>query len=1007
MPFLAPIGAAIGAFIAANAVSIAATVLSVGLGLASALLTKSKLRDKDFALTGRQQTITSRNSVAPRRLVVGETRVGGTVIYQGTPVATYAFKQVQIHASHEVDAIGTVFMDDEPVYPDQEIGSTSTEGEGQWVGHGVFDDTLLIGKRLGTASQTAYPQFVNNTANEWTADHRFRGHAGLYFDTRWSEGAYPSGFPNATCVIRGAKCYDPRDAGTRWTDNAALVIRWYMTLPRDQGGFGAASDLIDDTSFAAAANVSDEIVASPTTGAAALMHTAKAPSSGTGIVDPAVDIAANSINVDGDRLLFQRGDRVVVASDGSLPGGLSAATPYYVIPHHEKVTKLQPKSADVRRLPALKFATSLANARAGVAIDLTSTGSGTITITKTGEPRWTINGSFTQDQAPQRILEELLAAMGARRVFSGGKYRLAGYAWAAPTLTLDESDLRGPLQVATKLSRRDRFNAVKGTHLSPQNDWQPSSYPAVTNTTYEAEDGERIWQKRDQPYVSRPGQCQRLAKLELVRARMERTVRMPCLLTAYNCRAGEVIYVNNARRAWVNKPFEVVRWQPVMVGGGDGQPPYLGIDLELRETSSAIYDWASSEESAAPPLIEPTLPNPFDIDPPGVPAIAEYLYEGRDGSDIKAVARMTWSLSGDGMTYRYWPEYQASGAADWIPLPPVLVPVENGPDFSAPALTGTRFADVFDIEPGFYLFRVRGESHLGTFSDWSTTSVIEIKGLAADPVAITGLTGLPLGGQFRLRWDLHADADVRRGGHIEFRHSPLTSGATADESTTIGDRVDGRSTTADLPFKAGTYFARAVDKLGHAGPWASVVNIGDTVLAWSTLGSIQEDATFPGTHSGTASIGSAITLDGASNIDSWGLVDDVLDWDTEGGVVASGTYTFSAGIDLGSVQRVRVRGHIRCVVANIRDLVDSRTGLIDTWESFDGDTAPGAADAWIEVRATNDDPAGSPVWSAWQRLEVAEFNARAFQFRAQLRSYDTSYRPEVSELRAFAEDPSI
>lgn len=90
-------------------------------------------------------------------------------------------------------------------------------------------------------------------------------------------------------------------------------------------------------------------------------------------------------------------------------------------------------------------------------------------------------------------------------------------------------------------------------------------------------------------------------------------------------------------------------------------------------------------------------------------------------------------------------------------------------------------------------------------------------------------------------------------------------------------------------------------------------------------------------------------------------------------------------------------------VVNALDQVDSRTGNVDEWQDFDGNAAA-SADARVYVRETNDDPAGSPSWSAWNRLDVAEFNARAFQFQARLTSADVAYNIHVSALGATVEE---
>jgi len=103
-------------------------------------------------------------------------------------------------------------------------------------------------------------------------------------------------------------------------------------------------------------------------------------------------------------------------------------------------------------------------------------------------------------------------------------------------------------------------------------------------------------------------------------------------------------------------------------------------------------------------------------------------------------------------------------------------------------------------------------------------------------------------------------------------------------------------------------------------------------------------------------------------------------------------------------QRVRLVSTIVGQTVNVNDLIDERTGDIDDWLDFDGTAGGGACDAWLEARATDDNPAGSPTWSAWNRLDVSEYYARAFQFRLRIISSDPAYNLLVSQLRAFAQE---
>ena len=88
---------------------------------------------------------------------------------------------------------------------------------------------------------------------------------------------------------------------------------------------------------------------------------------------------------------------------------------------------------------------------------------------------------------------------------------------------------------------------------------------------------------------------------------------------------------------------------------------------------------------------------------------------------------------------------------------------------------------------------------------------------------------------------------------------------------------------------------------------------------------------------------------------------------------------------------------------NVNDLIDDRTTDIDTWEDFDG-TDQAQADAQVWVRHTDDDPAASPTWTEWERLDSAEFECRGVDLQARLSTTDSSINIHVTELGVDAEE---
>ena len=312
--------------------------------------------------------------------------------------------------------------------------------------------------------------------------------------------------------------------------------------------------------------------------------------------------------------------------------------------------------------------------------------------------------------------------------------------------------------------------------------------------------------------------------------------------------------------------------------------------------------------------------------------------------------------------------------------------------------------DVLDVAAGDYYFRARAVSSRNVNSDWATTTATEVAGLSAPPSALTNLSVTAISTIAQLQWTASTDLDVLIGGTIRFRHSPETSGASWQEAREIGTAVPGNATFTNLPLVTGTDFARPYDSIGTAGAASSISTTAARLLAFSTLGTVTEDPAFSGTHSSTIVISSALQLTGAVDIDDWVDVDEIQNWDWVGGVAAAGTYTFATGLDATTVKDQRVTTHLKSLVVDVTDTIDERSGLVDDWDDWDG-TDAASADAQVWFAETDDDPTGAPVWSDWMGPIVAlDVNNRAMKFQCRLTSADTSYNIQVTELRVTSEE---
>lgn len=591
------------------------------------------------------------------------------------------------------------------------------------------------------------------------------------------------------------------------------------------------------------------------------------------------------------------------------------------------------------------------------------------------QARYTANGVADTAAAPLDNLQGLVTSLAGAVTYVQGKFRCHAAAYDAPAGALTASMLADGFELQARADRKDLFNAVRGTYVDPERRWQPTDFPMVTNATYEAQDGgERIAKDVELPFTTHPEAAQRIAKILLEKSRQGQLLELKLNHSALKYSAYDVVTFTDSQLGISAKAYRILRFALGVPG------PLVAY---LQEESSASYDWDNGQASIVDPAPDTTLPSPSSVAPPGNPSIAEALYSTRTGAGVKARATVSWTASTDPFVSRYQAEYKLASASEYAALP----------------LTGSTSAEIADIAPGTYNFRVKAVNSLGASSPYAEGTPKEIFGLSARPAAVTGLNLQLVSSLAVLRWDPHADLDVTEGGKILIRHSEATSGATWEDSYSIAEEAGGARFCL-APLKAGTYLLKAQDSSGlTSADAASAATKNASVLSFSALSDVAEDPAFGGTHAGTVADGGTLKLAGQGLIDDVIDFDEIDDFDTGLNVNPSGTYTFASGTDNGAVARVRVESSLEVATVNALDRIDSRTGDMDDWLDFDGTAGGGSVDCWVEARETDDDPAGSPAWGDWRRVDAADFEAWGLQYRARLISNDPAFNIHVTRLR--------
>lgn len=448
----------------------------------------------------------------------------------------------------------------------------------------------------------------------------------------------------------------------------------------------------------------------------------------------------------------------------------------------------------------------------------------------TYENRYEANGVLFTSASPDENIGKLLSAMGGLIAYSGGKIVPYAGGYRIPTVTLSEGDFAGAVQIQTKTSARDRVNAVKGVFVSAKSEWQPTDFPPLVSSTYYAEDGNiRYYRDVVLPLTTSSSCAQRLARIELRRARQEITMTARFKLDAMQLRAGDTVMITNAKFGWSSKVFEVMDWH----FASDGEPPQLVVEMTLRETASAVYDWDVSDEIEMATAPTTTLPNPFALDAPtNLSLVADGTTQlvQADGTALPRI-KVSWSAPAEqfiqaggsvGIDYK---ESTSTTYLTWATVP------------------GDRTLEYIssDVKIGLgYDVRLYGLSYFQVATSYVTASVTVVKDTTAPNAPISLTANVGTGRAVSLDWADNTEADLSEYG--VYRNTSGTTPANANTDKIAEVRA---SRFVDTEVATGTtyyYWVTAYDFLENVSGFS---NRAQAIATGVTAGSV--DLTPPST----------------------------------------------------------------------------------------------------------------------------------------------------------------
>ena len=692
--------------------------------------------------------INSQSNVDPIPVIYGRRRVGGTRVFIEVSGSSNEYLHLVLVLSEgPVTAIDNVYLDD--------VLSTDVK----------FTGLLTVTKHLGTPGEAADAALTADVP-KWTSACKLSNCAYLYIKLKYDRNAF-SGLPTITADVRGRTLFDPRDGQTRYSNNPALVLRDYLS--NAIYGRGIASSAIDDTSIAAAANACDIRITAP---------------SFSDIFTVSTSTEALTFS---QPIPIDTGDGVKVSSTATVPSPLVAGTTYYAI-----------KATDT----SYQLATTLANAYAGVAIDLTSAGSGQHTLVQVNYAAYACDGTIDTNQTAYDNVRALLTACRGMLVFSGGKYRLVlDVATTASGFGFTESNITGSW-VISQAGKRAKYNRVTAGFYNPAKKWQPD-LAMVESTALRATDNGLILEaKIDLPFTANSYRAQNIGQLTLNQSRYGLVVKFSAFQEGLRCEVGDVVPITHSTPGWSAKLFRIMQ-----IEIKDNDEVYV----VAREYSASVYTQAVLSPAAV--IAQSNLPDPFSV--PAMSGLmlasgTSELLRLADGSVISRI-RVGWTAPTEVYAQKGQVEVQSKATTDlgWSPVD--IVAAELGVAWVSPVQ-----------DSASYNVRIRAINSIGVRGAWSQGTV-QVVGKTAPP---SDVPWLRLDGE-RLTWGPVSDIDLA-GYRVRWQPGGSRSWSDALELHT-GLLAVSPWDLVTIPYGAGQILIKAVDTTGNESLNVTAIacNLGD------------------------------------------------------------------------------------------------------------------------------------------------------------------------------------
>ena len=678
--------------------------------------------------------VSTRSATAPRQIVYGQCRVGGTITHIETlGTENEKLTMVVALAGHEIESLEKVIINDEEL-------TTTTSGGFEYATNTKFtngdnDNAFTNGRLLRykflDGSQTTADSDVTANSSLGT-DDKFINVAYVFIQMIFDSEAFGGGIPPMAFVVKGKKVYDPRESGHtfgtestyEWSDNPALHVLDYIT----------------NTDYGLKAT-SDEFLESDTVGS--FLQAANHCDSGNTITTATVDGA--------------------VSSSTTIQLDSSATNTLIDIGHTVEGTGISTTVKVIKRVVDT------------ITLDTAVTVADGVTLTFK-EVAYTSNGFTNFSADGSGVIEGLLSSCAGKLSYINGKFVMFAGVNRSATLSINDDNLLAPIQITTKQATGETFNSVKSIYVDANNNYVATDSPTYEDSTFLSEDtptGESSANYKkvlelQLPFTDTTTMAQRLQKSALLHQRKQVTINVLCNINFLKLQPNDWVYVTNERLSYSNKTFEVLSTNLEVIESDGVQ--VLATRLALKEIDNTVYTFSSSDYNN--PIDEGSSVSTGDFSvsaPTGLSVSATLINTGYD-------LNVQWTNIQD----------------DNIQGTEILYGTTSG-TYTGSLITGKGVAKeiINNVKPNTtYYIVARHFSNNNVFSSYTSEVTINTASTGditapSTPTSLSATTGKPL--SIGLSWTNPSNSDLR---DIKIYRS-TSSGFTPNDGTNLVRTIAG------------------------------------------------------------------------------------------------------------------------------------------------------------------------------------------------------------------------